>query len=267
MPDTSETVNPQAEGEQPPETPAAVTREDLAAMQAGFERTIAENRRQHQEDLQAFAARLAPQARPAEPTGELTDDQIQERLDSGQMTQVQAMKMLSERAGKRVVMEHVEPLRRTGVGMMSDLTRDMAGMATVERDGQLAPKYPHSRRFEKEIKEQLDQAVANGMAVTPVVYDYAYKLVVGGHADTIADERVEAAVRKAAAPKPEIGRPAVRTGRSTGASGTSPLPTFEERFADNMPALEAKGLTPDQWSRRLGYADAAAYVKADMEAN
>lgn len=264
MPDTDETVNPQPDAEAPA-APAPVTREDLAAMQSNFERVLAENQRQFNENLRAYAERMAPPARPAEPTGELTDEQIQTALDEGRMTQVQAMKMLSERTGKRVVMEHVEPLRKTGIGMMSSLTRDMAGMSTVEADGKLVPKYPHARRFEKEIKEQLDQVTANGMAVTPEVYDYAYRLVIGGHVDTIASEREEAASRRAVQPKPEPGRQAARTGRSTPAGGAAPLPAFEEMFADNMAALEAKGLSPDQWARRLGYADANAYVKAAVE--
>lgn len=267
MPDTDETVNPQPEGEQPPATPAAVTREDFDRMRTDFERTIADNQRQFQADLRSYAERMTPAPRAAEPTGELSDEQIQSAIDEGRMTQVQAMKMLSERVGKRVVVEHVEPLRKTGIGMMSGLTRDMASMSTVEVDGKLSPKYPHSRRFEKEIKEQLALVESNGMAVTPEVYDYAYRLVIGGHVDTIANERTEAAVRQAVQPKPEPGRQSVRTGRSTPAGGAAPLPSFEEMFADNMPALEAKGLTPDQYARRMGYADAAAYVKMSVEAN
>jgi hypothetical protein len=265
MPDTDETVNPQPDADAAPAQPAAVTREDFDRMRADFERTIAENQRQFNESLRAYAERLTPQ-RSAEPTGELTEEQIQSALDEGRMTQVQAMKMLAERTGKRVVLEHVEPLRKTGVAMMSGITRDMAGMSTVETDGKLVPKYPHARRFEKEIKEQLDQVVQNGMAVTPEVYDYAYRLVIGGHVDTIANEREEAAVRRAAQPKPVSGQQPARTGRSTAAAGASPLPAFEELFADNMAALEAKGISPDQFARRLGYENAAAYVKMSLEA-
>jgi len=267
MPDTDETVNPLPDVAAQPAPAAVVTREDFDRMRSDFERTIAENQRQFQAELRGYAERMAPPApRAAEPTGELTDEQIQAALDEGRMTQVQAMKLLSERTGKRVVMEHVEPLRKTGVSMMSDLTREMAEASTVEREGQRSPKYPHAKRYEKEIKSHLDQAMGNGLAVTPQVYEWAYRLAVGGHADELADERVEAALRRAAAPKPETARPAARTGRSTSAGGAAPLPTFEELFADNMAALEEKGTTPDQWARKLGYADANAYVKATVEA-
>src|SRR5207249_1002596 len=103
--------------------------------------------------LRTYAESFRP--REAAPTGDLNDDQLQAALDEGRMTQMQVINYKVERSSKKLVAEHVDPLRKMGTGAISDVTRRTVENARGADDKLL---YPHAKRYGKEIKEQLDAA-------------------------------------------------------------------------------------------------------------
>ena len=144
--------------------------------------------------------------------------------------------------------ELVTPLRNTGLGAIADLTRD----TTVSR-------LPYYTRFKKDIDAYVN-SLPPQMRLSPAVYKTAHDAVVGANAETLLTEAREAAIRQAADPTPDSARGGARPGRM---SGADKVPSVAELMgADAEAALAAKGQTPDDYAKKLGYAGGwAEYAK------
>lgn len=245
---------PPVEDAAPPAPPAPAY-----MTQADFDRVNAENRahfegliRQQQEMLQSFvAATRRPAADPHTPTADPTtwsDEQLQQAVDEGRMSQIQATRALTARENRRFAAEHLEPLRAQGGAAISETAKTLAKLSTDESG---KPLMPHFKRFEKEIDEVVKNYGPNAV-LTARHYQDAYRYVVGGHVDELAEERREAAVRSASAPKPEITPSGARNGRQ--AAGSGEIPTPAEALGEREARLMDEKGGPDAFCKRLGYA-------------
>ena len=190
------------------------------------------------------AARPAPPTPPAAgaPGGSITEEQYVEAIQTGDARTVRAF---HEQDKQRLIVEHINPLRDTGLDAIAGITREMA-------TGQL----PYYKKYQKEIDAHISNLPAN-MRMTPQVYRLAHDAVVGSHIDEITTEAREAAIRAPAAPEPMPS--GGRTGRT---SSVGAVPTVEELMGkDASDALAFRGMTGDTFAQRLGYKSWADYAK------
>lgn len=263
MSDTTE--NAEEIVETPPTAEPAAEAPQFVA-KADFDRVIAENAARHEAQLAEMRSLVASMARAprtsAEPTpsGDLTDEQLQQAVDEGRMSQAAATAAIVRREQRKFAAEHIEPLRATGLKNISALSKSVA-MASLREDGK--PMFPHARRFAKEIDALLEQHTAGGGVVNPEVYAEAYRYVLGGHTDEIAAEAAQAAVRGANPGAPERGASSGRPGRSATAAPTLSIESV--LGADAAKAMDIKmrqrGWNQDQWAQALGYKGIDDYLK------
>lgn len=244
MPSTSDEPVDQPTVETPPaaETPTApavLTLDEFERRtresQAQFAAQLEEQRRMFQSVLDAQRRPTAAPPAATDDPATWSEDQLQAAVDEGRLSVAKMTRIITE----RVTAAAVNPLRAAGADALSASTRTIA---TLRQTADGKPLYPHARRFEKEINEILAQVAAGGTIVNDTLYDQAYRYVVGGHVNELAEEVREATVRRANAPPPEPGTRGGRTSRETAAGGANDLPTPEEAFgATYMRALSEKG--------------------------
>lgn len=249
MSEPSETDQTQPETppvETPPAAPAPtyVTVEQMQQL----ERSISG---QLNEAMQTFRSMMVPAARPAtEPTGELTDAQIDEAVSEGRMTVSQAARKIAERTTAQLKREHVDPLQATGFSSLAGLTKAAA-----------MPLMPHYKKYQREIDDYIAK-LPEGSRLSPEVYKAVHDTVVGSHIEELLTAEREAAVRSANAPKPENAASQTRSGRTNATN--SQVPTVEELLGPEAAvAMEAKGKTPDEFVRTLPgrYKDWKSYAE------
>ncbi len=117
------------------------------------------------------------------------------------------------------------------------------------------------------IKQEYDRFISNlhpSVRANPQQIKEVYNLAVGRHPEELYTFQVEQANRKAAQTSSQTPGAVPNPGREPGGKGKTgdKLPTFEEHFgSDAVAILRAKNQTPDDFARKLGYKDAADYVK------
>lgn len=190
------------------------------------------------------AAPTAPAA--GTPGGAITEEQYVEAIQTGDARTVRAF---HEQDKQRLITEHINPLRDTGLDAIAGITREMA-------TGQLA----YYKKYQKEIDAHIANLPTN-MRMTPQVYRLAHDAVVGSHIDEITTEAREAAIRAPAVPEPMPG--SGRTGRTSAAGA---VPTVEELMGkEASDALAFRGMDGDMFARKLGYKSWADYAKLAAE--
>jgi len=261
MPDTPETPETPTPETTPPATPTAeyVSKVD-------FERIIAENRAAYQaareEDRRLFQQILESSQRPAAPAQPAatdmttwSDEQLQEAVDRGELSVAKMTRVITERATKHLESTRLDRLEQVGSQQIGSLSMAVAQGMTYGDDAPEAlrgkPMMPHYKRYEKEIKDVL-ATYPKGTVLTTEHIQGAYRYVIGGHAEELAAEREEQAIRRASAPKPEPGVTTGRGGRTV-TSGRDEMPAPAELFGtEYMKALGEKG-DVDAWCKKLGY--------------
>jgi hypothetical protein len=156
----------------------------------------------------------------------------------------------------REVNKAIKPLQDYGVNTIGELSR------RVTTTGM---KY--YQRYKKEIDERL-AILSPDTRANPVVIETVYNSVVGQHADELAKEAAEAAVRQAQEPP---AKPAVAGTGTTGApKEASDVPDIEtflgSKREEGFEALQHKGdgrqnVSQDDFARSMGYKDWATYMK------
>lgn len=219
----------------------------------------------------------APTA-PAGPT-EISDTEIDTAVLSGQGA-AQRIRQLVDRAVNaatdRIIKERVQPLEEFGVRTLGDLTQRTvtSGMK-------------HYGKYKKEIDEQL--ATLNPAARSnPLVIETIYNAVVGRHADELANEAAEAAVRQAQEQANATGQDPSARGSAKPVAGRAATPGTgagpgAARDADEVPDLQAYlgsgetagrealqhkgagGQDQDAFARSMGYKDWSSYMKQYQE--
>ena len=221
--------------------PTYATADDVGALAKRFDDINSTLQR-----LQGFvegAVRTQPQAAPAaEP--ELTDADINKALQAADegTNPAAIIRALAEKTAARStarVEQQLQALQDYGVQNFQTFAE-----AQVRA-------LPHFKRFEKEIRTEIDklQPALRGSAQA---WEYAYQLVRGRHADEMANEAAEEAVRKAkeqfpsAAPPAQQEPPKLKDGR--------PVPTAQDLGGHvAVEALAIKGMTEEDFAKKMGY--------------
>lgn len=135
-------------------------------------------------------------------------------------------------------------------------------------DEVVSKKMPHLALVKDDYEKILATMPATGLA-SPKSKMAAYNLAVGQNMDKIMDLDREKVLRKATDDVKANAAGAGGAGREGGAEGKDgkgEAPSFEEHFGTAaMDALKAQGTTPDEYARKQGHTDAAAYVKFSIE--
>lgn len=199
-----------------------------------------------QAQVQAYAeqAYQTPPAAPA-PLPEITDEQLNTALAGD--APATAVRTLVQREIERIRQQEIEPLKQVGLGALHDLARRSA-----------VPEMRFYGRFQKEIDayvSRLDPALRS----RPETWKVAHDAVVGMHHDELAREAVEEAIRKAREPQDDGGKG--HGGQAVAEAADEKPATFEALVgADAMLLLKQRGISPDEYARRLGYKDATDFV-------
>lgn len=265
--------SPEGDDPDPEPTPAQLDPPAEAAVppavdnvsRADFDRVIRENSENFQRALdqqrQMFESALSGQRRASEPApqGVLTDDQIEEKVQSGEWSQTKATSYISKRDLAQFQAQHVDPMRSVGSSAFADQARTTMMLMTDE-DGK--PAYPHFKRYEKEIDVMIKNFPA-GTIITREALDGVYRYVVGGHQKELEKETHERAVRQATAPKPEPVSAGGRSGRTHGkpeeADVTDQFKGYDRDQLAGYLAKDKGGRSLDDQARRMGYKDWRAY--------
>lgn len=252
--------------ETPPPAEPGLTR---AEFQAELEKNNKAWETRMEEQRQAFAATLEASRRAAAPPpaadADLTDEQIEAKVEAGEWTRTTATRYITDKATREFQRTHVAPLQQVGASSISALSKTTA-MTMTDDKGKLL--YPYFRRWEKEV-DAVVKSWGDGIVMTPEMYGRAYQFVAGGHLAEVQAETHEAAVRAANAPKPESVAAVGRTGRTTPAPGDGP--DAVEVFGSDEASLaayvgkEKRGRSLDEQARAMGYKDWKSYAKMAAE--
>lgn len=260
-----------------PPPPAGVSKEDVERIVSGaltgVGQQLAESQRALGERIEALASRqpqVVVQPAQVQPAAVADlDAEIDSAVLSGQGA-ASRIKALVDRevnkAAERLVREHIEPLQQYGVNTIGELSRRIT-----------AGGMKHYVKYQKEIDQRLN-ALSPEVRANPAVIEMVYNSVVGLHADELAREAAEAAVRQAQEPQndppPVPGRKAGSSatpgsGAAPGAPREDEVPTAEQvGGALGMEALAHKGSggqSADEFARTMGYKDWADYQKQYKE--
>ena len=249
---TDEELSGAIEGEGSPEATPAVPAEPewktaMAEMQLSFARQLEGITNRFTETLGNFNP--VPQA--AEPTiDNVTDEELEDVIARGQGGAKIRKMVKAEIAGLK--RQFIDPLEQVGLGAIANLTEQVASAGM-----------PHYKRFEKEIKTRL-AAVPAASRLNPEVHKWVYNAIVGEHAEELANEAAEAAVRKSREPAQTGGGGSTRS--TGGIAGNHGVPTVAEAFGSQAEmALRTVGRTPDAQYQRMGYKSYADYLEKCKE--
>lgn len=236
------------QSEKPTESaPAADQQQVLAGVVSTLERINA-RLDQFQEALTAPAPDpTAFEAPQTQLPPEITDDEINEAIRTAE-NPAKALRGMLKRELATLVKTEVEPLRNVGLGALGDLARRAA-----------VPEMKHYNRFKGEIDSYIAR-LDPSLRSRPETWKVAHDAVVGMHHDQLASEAVEEAIRKTrdeGTASPGSGGPGQGPGRT---------PSVEEvAGADAAALLKLRGLTPDEFARKLGYGSWSDYLKMAQE--
>lgn len=189
---------------------------------------------------------------------DITDEEIDAAVLSGQGAAAK-IRSIVDRAvnatAQRIVREHIDPLREVGLNSMAALSHEVT-----------LSKMPRYGQYKKEIDERLallDPALRTNPAVLKMTYD----AVIGSHADEIAAQAREEAIR---GQQDETQRKQAETsapGTGAGAKGQRPQAEVATAEAlggsDALDALAHKGSggqSQDAFAQGLGYKDWSDYM-------
>lgn len=182
---------------------------------------------------------------------EITDEEINDAIRTAE-NPAKALRGMLKRELATLVKTEVEPLRNVGLGALGDLARRAA-----------VPEMKHYGRFKGEIDSYIAR-LDPSLRSRPETWKVAHDAVVGMHHDQLATEAVEEAIRKTR----DEGTAAPGSG-GPGQGQSGRVPTVEEAAgADAAALLKARGLSPDEFARKIGYDSWGAYLKMakDLEA-
>jgi hypothetical protein len=171
---------------------------DTAALGASIADGIAKNLAPILERSSA-APRSEPAAPPPAPVTlpEPSYEEITAAQEAGDFKTATKLMQQRERARDARNQSAFDQLRNQGASALSSMAR------------QAAASLPHYTRFQKEIDEMIADFSSKqpGVMITPDHYKTAHDIIAGRHVDDFANERTEAALRKAreTPPAPEPG--------------------------------------------------------------
>lgn len=187
---------------------------------------------------------LAFEAPKVELPPAVSDEEINDAIRTAE-NPAAVLRGMVKRELAAVVKSEVEPLRTVGLGALGDLARRAA-----------VPEMRHYQRFKGEIDSYIAR-LDPSLRSRPETWKVAHDAVVGMHHDQLANEAVEEAIRKAR----DEGTAAPGAG-GPGGQGQTKVPSVEEvAGADAAALLKMRGLTPDEFARRIGYESWSDYVK------
>lgn len=235
-----------------PEKPQA--NEELNTLRgqvAGLQDTLAQMRGAM--EVLAMRSMTAPQAAPvAEP--DITDDEINAALrDSDEGNPAAKVRSLVDRVTKRTE----EQLRREVSELRAAGLSSIAEVAAVQASNTL----PHFKDYEKEIRaavSKLDPA----LQARADTWRFAHDAIVGAHADEIVNRALEADRRQNRESAARASTPGSGPGVPLTDSKGNKVASVEELGGeDARQALRVKGVSEDEFARRLGYKSWSDYLE------
>lgn len=251
----------------PPPPQTGVTKDDLKILLDGVGQGVAQTLspvlselRNGMEQLANRQPQVIMQGQPQQVQPSITDEEIDNALLTGQGGAARIRQLVDRAvnvAAERIVREHVQPLQDTGLSSLSALAHKV-GLSGLQ----------HYPRYRKEIDQRVN-ALDPSLRANPDALSLIYNAVVGEHANDLAREAAEEAVRKAQEPAPEVQHArSARPGTGAGAGGHREEPTLQSAEdvggADGMAALAHKGqgnVTQDAFAQSMGYANWQSYMK------
>lgn len=245
-----------------PPKPDFVTAEQLAGSTAATNDKITGLTNQIQ-NLTALAQTLANQGqRQAEPVRQAvaapTDKELSDALVNGDVGAIRRM-MAAERAATiEMIRGAVDPLQSVGMQAIGDLTKRV-----------LKSEIPYYDTLKSEIDKQLEQ-LDPSLRMQPEAVIRVGQMVAGQNIDKIVKTEVERQLREARGNSDgALDGNGTHRETQTDATTTAVLQRFADvAGADAMKQLKGKGLTPDQFVKRLGYESVEKYLElAEAETN
>ena len=214
------------------ETPAYVTKDDydrLAGLVSQMQSSISQG-------FDALAAQRQTQGQTAEDYGDVSDDELEQALNTG--TGADKFRRMVRAEAQRLTKTQIDPLRDEGQRAIAGIIRQTA-TATL----------PHYKKYAKEIDDYVDR-LPTGQKLNPEVYKIAHDIVVGAHVDDIVKESIEAMKRQGSGDQ----RSQTPSQTSRGTTGFVPSGTITKPpSTDQDDILANKGQSPDQFAQGLGY--------------
>lgn len=252
---------PAAAPEPPPAPPAAepaaeppkyVTIEDLSALKGDMATQLTAITDKFTSTLGNLVELQRRQGAPQPTTeAEITEDDIEKALQSGEG----AGSILKRAIGQveRKLTSQLQASLNDGASVIGELSQEVS-----------RAKMPYYELLKDDISSMLNR-MDPGLRMRPEVIKHVYDTAAGANISKIVALEVEKTLRKGQ----ENNEPAADPTNSRRVPpGTRQEPSFEEHFGkDSMDALKfvSGGTDPDQWARRLGYKDAADYLKVALE--
>lgn len=176
---------------------------------------------------------------------EISDEEIENAIQEGRGAGKlrSLMKAAISRESKRLIQEHIDPLRQTGLDAIAKTVFQIT-----------KPQMPYYDKYEKEIEGYLN-VFSPELRLQPDAIMAAYHTVVGKHFEELQAERDQQKARKAAVPALEPKGRVVRVN-----------PDEVEDPEEIAPgALSGLGMEPDVFAKKLGYKDWKEYRKINPE--
>lgn len=196
------------------------------------------------------AGALAPQpTAPTAPEPVITDEDINRAIAEGENPAGRIRAMIDRAVTKtaELAAERIKGLEEYG-------SSNFAAFAEAQ-----ARNWPNFKRFEKEIRAEIDK-VNPQLKGNPQAWEYAYNIVRGRHADELANEAAEEAIRRAkeeappSLPGSQVEPPKLSDG--------SDVPTPADLGGQEaVAALRYRGLDQERYAQGMGYASWADYIE------
>jgi hypothetical protein len=190
---------------------------------------------------------------PAEP--ELTDEEINAALQNAEegnpAAKVRRMMQSAVRASETRLKTEVEQLKATGMSSLAEVAAQQA-----------ASTLPRFKEFEKDIRATVAQLPPESQA-SAISWKLAHDAIVGGNYDKLVERERETWARQN---REEAAQPSTPgTGERVREDGT-PLPS-PESLGGNLAreALMNKGVSEDDFAKKLGYENWADYMTKTAE--
>lgn len=225
---------PDAEAASPP-SPTYITAEQFMAFQTQQTQTL----QSINESLAAMRSEAArrPDAAPAATEHAVTAEEYASAVQTGDAGTIERY---FDQKQRRYHAAEVAPMQRDGAQILGDMQARLS-----------ASTLPHYTRFKKEIDAAYAQMPPQLRAM-PEAITIAHDLVSGRHVGELVAEAREAALRT---PAVQPNAPGAANGRAV---RTDNVPSAEDWLGkDNARALG--NVSEDDFARRLGYKDWAAY--------
>jgi hypothetical protein len=190
-------------------------------------------------------------AQPPHVEPEISDDDLDRALLAGPGAAGTIRKLVQREATKlanQVITQHIDPLRQTGLGAISNLVTEHA-----------AATLPFYRKFKDAIDARVSQLTAD-QQVNPLAIKLVHDTIVGENWQVVAEEVLEQRTRQAAEKGAAAGMPG-STPHATRGNDDVNLEDFGGKAA--MRALEFKdggAQDLDTFAKKLGYKSFKEYA-------